>query len=168
MFISLNCGAGNTAKVGVAAQPLFAGRQDQGSCASRAEGRLPPAGSGPSSSGLTRRRGQPLGFSRRTSSVSIASRMPKGVVCLVSALAFHGLTDQLSRRVWMAIGKKDWASRSQRVCIRVARFRPCLEALTLNPSGLLSQRIPGGLAIDSGFVFRIAQHHYWLACIFAC
>ena len=38
-----------------------------------------------------------------------AKRVPKGVVCLVSALAFHGLTDQLSPKVWMAIGPKDWA-----------------------------------------------------------
>ena len=36
-----------------------------------------------------------------------AKRVPKGVVCLVSALAFHGLTDQLPPRVWMAIGSKD-------------------------------------------------------------
>ena len=34
-----------------------------------------------------------------------AKRLPRGVVCLVSALAFHGLTDQLPKRVWMAIGK---------------------------------------------------------------
>lgn len=32
-------------------------------------------------------------------------RVPKGVVCLVSALAFHGLTDQLPRKVWLAIGQ---------------------------------------------------------------
>ena len=38
-----------------------------------------------------------------------AKRVPKGVICLVSALAFHGLTDQLPRAVWMAIGAKDWA-----------------------------------------------------------
>src|SRR3546814_8407746 len=34
-----------------------------------------------------------------------AKRTPKAVVCLVSALAFHGLTDQLPKKVWMAIGK---------------------------------------------------------------
>ncbi|MCB1677873.1 MAG: hypothetical protein KDI16_04240, partial [Halioglobus sp.] len=33
-----------------------------------------------------------------------AKRVPKGIVCLVSALAFHGLTDQLPPKVWMAIG----------------------------------------------------------------
>lgn len=36
-----------------------------------------------------------------------AKRVPKGVVCLVSALAFHGLTDVMPPRVWMAIGSKD-------------------------------------------------------------
>ena len=37
-----------------------------------------------------------------------AKRVPKGVVCLVSALAFHELTDTIPPRVWMAIGPKDW------------------------------------------------------------
>ena len=36
-----------------------------------------------------------------------SKRVPKGVVCLVSALAFHGLTDQLPRRVWIAIGAQN-------------------------------------------------------------
>ena len=37
-----------------------------------------------------------------------AKRVSKGVVCLVSALAFHELTDQIPRRIWLAIGAKDW------------------------------------------------------------
>lgn len=37
-----------------------------------------------------------------------AKRVSKGVVCLVSALAFHDLTDQIPHRVWLAIGAKDW------------------------------------------------------------
>lgn len=36
-----------------------------------------------------------------------AKLVPKGVICLVSALAFHGLTDTIPSRVWMAIGSKD-------------------------------------------------------------
>ncbi|OFX01158.1 MAG: transcriptional regulator [Alphaproteobacteria bacterium RIFCSPHIGHO2_12_FULL_63_12] len=51
-----------------------------------------------------------------------AKRLPKGVVCLVSALAFHGLTDQLPRTVWMAIGRNDWTPKSGDVPIRVLRF----------------------------------------------
>lgn len=49
-------------------------------------------------------------------------RVPKGVVCLVSALAFHGLTDQLPRDVWMAIGNKDWAPKRNGTPIRIVRF----------------------------------------------
>ncbi len=37
-----------------------------------------------------------------------AKRVSKGVVCLVSALAFHDLTDQIPHRIWLAIGAKDW------------------------------------------------------------
>lgn len=36
-----------------------------------------------------------------------AKLVPKGVVCLTSALAFHGLTDQLPAKVWIAIGPKE-------------------------------------------------------------
>lgn len=55
-----------------------------------------------------------------------AKRVPKGVVCLVSALAFHGLTDHLPPRVWMAIGIKDWAPRRNGAPIRVVRFKDSL------------------------------------------
>ncbi len=51
-----------------------------------------------------------------------AKRVPKGVVCLVSALAFHQLTDQLPRQVWMAIGQKDWAPKGHDVPVRLVRF----------------------------------------------
>lgn len=51
-----------------------------------------------------------------------AKRVPKGVVCLVSALAFHQLTDQLPRQVWIAIGQKDWAPKADGVPLRLVRF----------------------------------------------
>jgi predicted transcriptional regulator of viral defense system len=51
-----------------------------------------------------------------------AKRLPKGVVCLVSALAFHGLTDQLPKKVWLAIGKKDWEPKPNGTPIRIVRF----------------------------------------------
>jgi predicted transcriptional regulator of viral defense system len=55
-----------------------------------------------------------------------AKRIPKGVVCLVSALAFHGLTDQLPPKVWMAIGPKDWAPQRNSAGIRIVRFTDSL------------------------------------------
>ena len=57
-----------------------------------------------------------------------AKRLPKGIVCLVSALAFHGLTDQVPKKVWLAIGKKDWAPRSDGMPIRAVRFTESLLA----------------------------------------
>ncbi|ESY15370.1 type IV toxin-antitoxin system AbiEi family antitoxin domain-containing protein [Mesorhizobium sp. LNJC394B00] len=55
-----------------------------------------------------------------------AKRVPKGVVCLVSALAFHGLTDQLPKQVWLAIGRKDWAPKPDGTPIRIVRFTESL------------------------------------------
>jgi predicted transcriptional regulator of viral defense system len=56
-------------------------------------------------------------------SLAKAARLvPKGVICLASALAFHGLTDQMPPKVWIAIGRKDWRPRVTYPPIRVARF----------------------------------------------
>ncbi len=51
-----------------------------------------------------------------------AKRVPKGVVCLVSALAFHGLTDQLPRKVWLAVSKSDWARRHTAPELRIIQM----------------------------------------------
>ena len=56
-------------------------------------------------------------------SLAEAARLvPKGVICLASALAFHGLTDQLPPKVWIAIGRKDWRPRLTYPPLRIARF----------------------------------------------
>ncbi len=54
----------------------------------------------------------------------VAKLIPKGVVCLTSALAFHGLTDQLPARVWVALTKKDWRPRVAYPPVRIVRFPP--------------------------------------------
>lgn len=51
-----------------------------------------------------------------------AMRVPKGVIALVSALAFHELTDQMPRRVWMAIGASDWTPVQSYPPLRMVRF----------------------------------------------
>jgi predicted transcriptional regulator of viral defense system len=53
-------------------------------------------------------------------------RVPRGTVCLVSALAFHGLTDQLPSKVWMAVGSRDWAPKRSEADIRIVRFTDSL------------------------------------------
>lgn len=45
------------------------------------------------------------------------------MICLVSALAFHGLTDQLPRKVWYAIGARDWEPKLSYPPVRMVRFR---------------------------------------------
>lgn len=53
----------------------------------------------------------------------IAKQAPNAVLCLVSALAFHGLTDQLPRKVWIAVGKDQWVPKIAYPPVRVVRFR---------------------------------------------
>lgn len=55
-----------------------------------------------------------------------AKRVPKDVVCLVSALAYHGLTDQLPREIWMAIGTGDWMPKKGRPALQIVRFTDAL------------------------------------------
>ena len=52
-----------------------------------------------------------------------ARRVPAGVVCLLSALRFHGLTTQLPHEVWLAIDRKARAPRGgETMVLRVVRF----------------------------------------------
>jgi len=53
----------------------------------------------------------------------VSKRIPKGTICLTSALAFHGLTDQMPRQVWVAIGSKDRKSRMSYPPIKYVRFQ---------------------------------------------
>lgn len=51
-----------------------------------------------------------------------SARVPNGVVCLLSALRFHGLTTQLPFQVWMAIEEKAWQPRIAHPPLRIVRF----------------------------------------------
>lgn len=55
--------------------------------------------------------------------IETAKRAPNAVICLISALAYHGLTDQLPRKVWIAIGAKDWKPTMTYPKIQTVRFR---------------------------------------------
>jgi predicted transcriptional regulator of viral defense system len=52
-----------------------------------------------------------------------AKLVPRGAVCLVSALAYHQLTDTIPRTVWMAIGPKDRRPRTSQPPLQIVRFR---------------------------------------------
>jgi predicted transcriptional regulator of viral defense system len=49
----------------------------------------------------------------------IARRVPGGVLCLLSALRFHGLTTQNPFEVWMAIDRKAWRPQVEHPPLRV-------------------------------------------------
>ncbi|MBE5073332.1 type IV toxin-antitoxin system AbiEi family antitoxin domain-containing protein [Erythrobacteraceae bacterium E2-1 Yellow Sea] len=51
-----------------------------------------------------------------------AKRIPKGVIAMLSALAFHGLTDQVPRKIWVAIGNSDWHPSDAYPPTRIVRF----------------------------------------------
>jgi predicted transcriptional regulator of viral defense system len=59
----------------------------------------------------------------------MAKRVPKGVICLVSALQFHEITLQAPRSIWVAIGEKDRKPNVTHLATRFVRFGP--KALTL-------------------------------------
>ena len=69
-----------------------------------------------------------------------AKRVPKGVVCLTSALVFHELTDQLPRAVWLAIGKNDWSPQEDEPVLRIVRFTGAL--LTEDVETTLIEDVP--------------------------
>jgi predicted transcriptional regulator of viral defense system len=51
-----------------------------------------------------------------------ATLVPKGIVCLVSALQYHGLTLQMPSTIWMAIGRTAWKPTISYPPIRFVRF----------------------------------------------
>jgi predicted transcriptional regulator of viral defense system len=51
-----------------------------------------------------------------------ARQVPRGVVCLLSALRFHGLTTQSPPEVWIALPPKAWLPRVGHPKLRVFRF----------------------------------------------
>ena len=57
-----------------------------------------------------------------TSLIEAAYQIPKGIVCLLSALRFHNFTTQSPHEVWMAIDHKAWAPKISSSPIRIVRM----------------------------------------------
>ena len=60
--------------------------------------------------------------------VEACKRVPRGIICLLSALRFHNLTTQAPFEVWIAIDDKAWLPKVDNPRLRVVRFSG--EALT--------------------------------------
>jgi len=78
------------------------------------------------------------GVTEHHSLAEVCKRVPKGVVCLLSALRFHELTTQAPFEVWLAIGEKAWRPRIEYPPLRIVRFsQPTLDA------GLVEHQVEG-------------------------
>ena len=59
--------------------------------------------------------------STHRSLVEVAIAVPHGVVCLLSALRFHGIGTQSPHEVWVAIDMKAWKPRTE-LPVHIVRF----------------------------------------------
>ena len=67
-----------------------------------------------------------------------SKKVPHGVICLLSALRFHGMTTQSPFEVWMAIDRKARLPKTQEISLKIVRFSN--NALT---SGIETHKIDG-------------------------
>jgi len=60
--------------------------------------------------------------SEHTSLLEVSRKVPKGVICLLSALRFHEIGTQMPSAVWIAIDVKAWSPRINSPVVRIVRF----------------------------------------------
>jgi len=71
--------------------------------------------------------------------VEACKRVPRGIICLLSALRFHGLTTQAPSEVWMAIDDKAWRPKVDNPRLHVVRFSG--DALTSGIEGHVIEKV---------------------------
>ncbi len=69
---------------------------------------------------------------------AVASRIPQGVICLISALAFHGITTQIPHQVDVAVPRGTKQSRLKFPPIRLFRF-----SAPMHKAGIEIHRVDG-------------------------
>jgi len=70
--------------------------------------------------GLYRSKTSPI--TEHISLIEASFKVPKGVICLLSALRFHKFTTQSPHQVWMAIGVKAWTPKITSPSVRFVRM----------------------------------------------
>jgi predicted transcriptional regulator of viral defense system len=63
-----------------------------------------------------------MSASEHISLLEVSRKVPKAVICLLSALKFHEIGTQVPHEVWIAIDVKAWAPQINSPAIRIARF----------------------------------------------
>ncbi len=63
-------------------------------------------------------------FTETRDVLEVVARVPRGVLCLLSALRFHELTTQNPSEIWLAIERGQRVPKVENVPVRVFRFAP--------------------------------------------
>jgi predicted transcriptional regulator of viral defense system len=64
----------------------------------------------------------------------VCKRVSRGVLCLLFALRFHGLTTQVPHEVWIALEGRAWRPRVDGPAVRIVRFSgPAFESAVETP-----------------------------------
>jgi len=63
-------------------------------------------------------------LSEHQSLLEVSKQVSDGVICLLSALSYHGIGTQLPHEVWVAIGSKARIPIVSQVVVRIVRFSP--------------------------------------------
>ncbi len=63
-----------------------------------------------------------LPASEHISLLEVNCRVPKAVICLLSALKFHEIGTQVPNEIWIAIDVKAWAPKIDSPAVRIVRF----------------------------------------------
>lgn len=99
--------------------------------------------------------------------------VPAGVICLLSALQFHGLTTQSPFEVWMAIDHKARPPKSESLALRIVRFTGLaltseIEEHILEALPFVSTQPQKQLPTASNFATRWALMWPLKHCVIAC
>lgn len=66
-------------------------------------------------------------LSEHETRAAVCKLVPGAVICLLSALAFHGIGTQLPHQVWIGIDRKARRPKAGGLKIRVVRFTPAMQ-----------------------------------------
>ena len=73
--------------------------------------------------------------------IEVARRVPNGVICLLSALAFHGIGTQMPPAVWLCIESRAWAPK-----VNVFRLEIVRQSGRAWSEGVVEHQLPLGEA----------------------
>lgn len=73
--------------------------------------------------------------------VDVAKRVPRGVICLLSALSFHELTTQMPHQIWIAIDRKARKPKIDYPPVRVFHFSGTSFAQGIETHSIMEQKV---------------------------